>query len=494
MTDIERLSTGLPGLDDILSGGLIPRRTYMVRGRPGAGKTLFGLEFLLAGVDAGEDVLFITLEETEANIKQNAASVGLDLPDVPVLDLSPGSDFFAEDQTYEIFTPAEAEQEETLVAALVQHIEDHDPDRVVIDPATQLRYLAPDDYQFRKQILSFIQFLREAGATVVFTSQAAEKTPDDDLQFLSDGVIDLVTIADGRFLRVPKFRGSAAQGGSHAFRISGDGLEVFPEIIPRLHEQEFVAESISSGVPDLDELLHGGVERGTVTILSGPTGVGKTSLGTQLMKEAAGRGERSVIYLFEENLGTFLTRSTAINIPVREMMDRGTLAVEEIEPLQQSAEEFAHDVRREVEGAGSEIVMIDGVDGYRMSLQGEGDDLRRKLHSLCRYLKNMGVTVILVDEAGSITGEFMATSEDLSYLADNILFIRYLELDGELRKAIGVLKKRTSDFERSLREFEITQHGLKVGEPLTGLQGILGGLPQQTNRPASPKHGQADGG
>jgi circadian clock protein KaiC len=175
------------------------------------------------------------------------------------------------------------------------------------------------------------------------------------------------------------------------------------------------------------------------------------------------------------------------------MLERGTLAVEEVEPLQQSAEEFAHEVREEVEEAGSDIVMIDGVDGYRMSLQGEGDDLRRKLHSLCRYLKNMGVTVILVDEAGSVTGEFMATSQDLSYLADNIVFIRYLELDGELRKAIGVLKKRTSDFERSLRKFEITKHGLKVGEPLSGLQGILGGTPRPSERSAPRGWEQSDG-
>jgi len=474
----ERLSTGIKGFDHVLNGGLIPQRTYMIRGSPGAGKTLFGLHFLLAGIHNDEDTLFIALEEEEDDLQQNAASVGLDISDVPVLDLSPESDFFAEDRTYDIFAPDEA-QEQPLVTEIAGHIEDHEPDRVVLDPATQLRYLAPDDYQFRKQILSFTRFLREQDATVMFTSQANQTDSDEDLQFLSDGVIKLRATEEDRSLSVPKFRGSESQSGRHAFRISNTGISVYPEIVPDKQVQEFTGETISSGVPEIDEMLHGGINRGTVTILSGPTGVGKTTLGTQFMKEAAGRGERSVIYLFEENRGTFLERSSSINIPVTEMLDRGTLAIDEVEPLQRSAQEFAQDVRDEVEEHDSQIVMIDGVDGYRMSLHGDDEKLTRRLHSLCRYLKNMGVTVILLDESGSVTDGFEPTSENISYLADSIVFIRYLELEGELHKAIGVLKNRTSDFERSLREFEITKHGLKVGDPLSQLRGILNGTPER---------------
>ncbi|MFB6171298.1 MAG: ATPase domain-containing protein [Haloarculaceae archaeon] len=479
----ERLSTGVSGLDEVLAGGLIPRRTYMIRGPPGAGKTLLGLQFLVAGTSAGEDALFVALEEAEDDIRENAASVGLDASGVDFLDLSPGSEFFREDQSYDIFSPSEVEGE-SLASSIAERIERADPDRVVFDPATRFRYLAPDEYQFRKQILSFVRFLREQDATVVFTTQAAESNPDDDLQFLSDGVIDVAASAAGRSVSVPKFRGSDSQRGDHAFRISDDGLAVYPELVPERHTRSFAAEAVPSGVPGIDSLLGGGIERGTVTIVSGPTGVGKTTLGAQFMKESAGRGERSVMYLFEENRETFLERSTSINLPVRAMIERGTLAVEVVEALQRSPAEFAHDVRAQVEREDSEIVMIDGVDGYRMSLQGQATNLTRELHSLCRYLKNMGVTVILVDEAGSVTGEFVATSENISYLADNIVFLRYLELDGELRKAIGVLKKRTSTFERTLREFEITEHGLTVGEPLSELRGILRGTPER----ASSRH------
>jgi len=457
----------------------------MVRGPPGAGKTLFSLQFLLTGAENGEESLFITLEETEADLRTNAASVGFDLSGVSILDLSPGSEFFTGDQTYDIFTPEETAQG-PLVTEITDSIRDADPDRVVLDPVSQLRYLAPDQYQFRRQILSFIRFLREQEATVFFTSQATQTSSDEDLQFLSDGVVTLRATDGERVLSVPKFRGSDAQSGEHSFRITADGIDVYPELVPGQYDREFAAETISAGIPEIDELLGGGITRGTVTILSGPTGVGKTTLGTQFMKEAAGRGERSMMYLFEENRGTFLHRTSAINVPVREMLDRGTLAVDEVEPLQRSAAEFAHDVRREVETHDSRIVMIDGVDGYRMSLHGKYADLTSKLHSLCRYLKNMGVTVILVDEAGSVSGGFEPTSENISYLADGIVFLRYLELDGRLHKAIGVLKKRTGDFERALREFEITEHGLKVGEPLEELHGILQGSPERVDGSRSP--------
>jgi circadian clock protein KaiC len=298
------------------------------------------------------------------------------------------------------------------------------------------------------------------------------------LQFISDGTVALSADDTGRHVSVPKFRGSGSLAGQHAVRITGDGLEVYPELQPGESTREFVAESVSSGVPEVDQLLHGGLERGTVSIVSGPTGVGKTTLGTQFMKEAAGRGERSVIYLFEETRETFMQRSTAVNIPVAEMVDRGTLAVKEVEALERTPQEFAQQVKRDVEDNDTAIVMIDGIKGYQLTLRGAEDQTRQRLHGLGRYLKNEGVTTVLVDEVANVTGSFQATDSHLSYLADNIVFLRHLELQGELQKAIGVLKKRTSDYERTLRQFEITEHGLKVGEPLTQLRGVLSGTPE----------------
>lgn len=475
--DDDRIQTGVSGLDTILHGGLLPNRSYLVRGQPGSGKTTLCLQFLTANGVADEQSLYISFEESEANVKQNAASAGIDLTATGFLDLSPEAEIFTEDESYDIFAPSEVESE-TITETIKERVESLAPKRVVLDPVTQLRYLAPDEYQFRKQLLSFMTYLTEQNTTVLFTSQATNASPDDDLQFMSDGTIELDVSGRTRTLEVSKFRGSSFEGGGHAVEFGASGIVVYPRLVPKYFERDFSLESIPSGIPEVDQHLNGGIERGTVTIISGPTGVGKTTFGTQFMKEAAGRGERSVIYLFEETEETFTNRSEAINIPIRDMISQENLVVEEIEAMTYSSEKFGHAIRTEVESHGADIVMIDGVDGYKLSLRGSESQLNRKLHSLCRYLKNMGVSVILVDEVQSVTGDFQATSENISYLADNIIFFRYIEVDGEIQKVIGVLKKRTSDFERSLREFEITEHGISVSQPSEQLSGILSGTPE----------------
>jgi circadian clock protein KaiC len=263
-------------------------------------------------------------------------------------------------------------------------------------------------------------------------------------------------------------------------------MEVYPRLVPGSHERHFEPELIPSGIAELDEMLGGGIERGTITILSGPSGVGKTTLGIQFMKEAASRGERSVVYAFEEQRDTLLHRCDGIGIPVRAMLGEGQLSVMEVEPLRFSPGEFALMVRREVEERNARIVMIDGIAGYQLTLA--GDDLVTHLHALGRYLQNMGVTVLLMNEVSGITGDFEATEAGISYLCDNLVFLRYLEIDGELRKSVGVLKKRLSGFSRNIREFEITCDGVLVGEPLTGLRGVLTGTPEVMQRRAqAPK-------
>jgi circadian clock protein KaiC len=343
---------------------------------------------------------------------------------------------------------------------------------------TQFRYLTSDDYQFRKQVISFMRFLEDADATVMFTSQGGADASDLDLQFLSDGILELDHDGDSRRISVPKFRGSDKQSGDHGLVLDGEGVHVYPQLVPDAHGATFTTEAIPSGIDGLDALLGGGIERGTISVVSGPTGVGKTTTGTQFLAEAAARGERAAVYLLEESAATFRHRSEAVGIPVDEMERTGRLAVEEIEPLTMPPEAFARQVREEVEHRDTQVVMIDGIRGYRVSMQGEEDDLVRRLHALGRYLRNMGVTVVFVDEIDAVTGEFRATQAGISYLADNVVYLRYLEIGGELRKVIGVLKKRVGDFERTLREFEITGEGIVVGDPLTDLRGVLRGTPE----------------
>lgn len=476
----DRLSTGVPGFDEVLHGGLIPGRAYLVRGQPGTGKTTLGLHFLSMGEEAGEKSLYITLGEPAEQIRTNAESLGFNASGITFLDLSPTSEFFTEVQTYDIFSPAEVEREPTT-QQIIEQVESLKPQRVFLDAMTQFRYLSADAFQFRKQVLSFLRFLLEAGATVLFTSESSEGAPDDDLRFMSDGVIHLNFSHTGRTISVTKFRGSDFRSGFHSMRLTANGMEVFPRLQPEAHKQKFAPQKISSGVPELDELMHGGLERSTVTILTGPTGVGKTTVGLQFMKEAAGRGERSVVYTFEEAEETLRFRCESVNIPISAMIERGTLSVIPVEPLRFTPDEFSRLVRQEVEEKAARIVMIDSVSGYRLSVRGE--DLVSNLHALCKYLQNMGVTTILVNEMEHITGDFRATEIGISYMADNIVFLRYMEIGGEMRKAIGVLKKRLSSFEKTLREIEITRYGIKVGSPLTQLRGILRGTPEWVEPP-----------
>ena len=471
---ITRVSVGIEGYDEISYGGLLKGRVYLVCGNPGSGKTIFGLHFLTTGVNAGESVLFISMAEHEAQVKENAEILGFDTSGFNFLDLTPESDFFLEMKTYDIFSPAEVERQPTT-DLIIQKVNQVKPARVFIDAMTQFRYLATDEFQFRKQVLSFLRFLRDQGATIVLTSEGTTQVPDDDLKFMCDGIIQMNYGDTGRTVTIVKSRGSDFKGGHHIMRITGEGIKIFPMLVPEAHHAEFVPSQISSGIPQLDEMLAGGIERGTISMITGPAGVGKTTLGLQFMKEAASIGIHSIIYTFEEDVATLVTRSEGIGIPLNQMIVDGLISVVNVEPLLYFPDEFANLVRKQVEEESVKVVMLDGTSGYRMSMQ--GGDLTRHLHALGKYLVNMGVTFILICETEYITGEFRATEMGISYLSDNLIFMRHYEFNGEVRRCIGVLKKRLTDHGKTLREFEITSEGLKVGQPLLGVQGILSGVP-----------------
>jgi len=481
MTMDPRLSLGVSGLDSILAGGVLPERSYLVRGGPGTGKTILGLQYLLAGIENDETALYLSFEEPPENIIENAARLGFDVSGVEFLDLTPSGELFSDTRPYSIFEPDEVEVG-TLTETISETVDRLQPDRIVLDSVNRMEALTADRYQFRQQLISMLEQLTDVGGTVLFTTQPTSEMPDDELQFLVDGTLELEFGPKGRTVQITKLRGSSFQSGRHTVRITDTGMVVYPKLVPGEYEREFVPETVSSGVVGLDSLLNGGIERGTVTVLSGSTGVGKTTTGTSFAVESAARGERAAVYLFEESTGTFRHRCSGIGMPVDERAADGTLAIEAVEPVTISPDEFAHAVREEVETHGTQFVMIDGISGYRLSMRSDDDDIVTELHSLCRYLKNMGVTTVLLDDVSNITGNTEVTSHQISYLADNVIMLRYLEVDSELKKAVGVLKKRASDFERSLRSFEITADGIQIGEKLTGLRGILSGSPEMIDR------------
>lgn len=472
----ERVLTGVSGMDDILGGGYLPETATLVRGPPGSGKSIFSLHFLDAGRDAGETGLYINLGEPEAYIRDTALDFDFDTDALSFLNLSASGDQFQGEETYTLFESGEVETP-SIVENIRTEIQEIGPDRVVVDPVTEFRYLTPDQHQFRSQILGLVNFLKNEGATVVLTSQAADSIPDDDLQFLVDAVINMENESGRRTIHVSKFRGSDVRSGHHTLQITDEGMRVWERLDPNRHEREHTSTKLSSGVPELDTLLSGGLTTGTITFLSGPTGVGKTTTGLQFMKEAAGRGQRSVLYSFEEDKQTLFERAEAVNVPVTDMIDRGTLNVEVIGPAELTIDEFTHHIQTEVEDNDAEIVMIDGTSGFEQSLRGVDSEPMQHLVKIGRYLRNMGVTGLVTNEVHQITGAFRVTDQGMSYLADSIVVLRHVEYKGSLRKVIGVLKMRTSDYENQLRELEITEHGLRVGESLPELRGILTGTP-----------------
>lgn len=493
----ERLSTGVGGLDEILNGGLVRGRNALLRGPPGTGKTIFGLHFLSAGVDRGETALYVNLGEPQAYVEETADAFGLNTERIQFHNLSPTQAQFSADNSYSVFESAEVEQPE-FVAGLREEVDAVEPDRVLLDPITEFRYLVADERRFRTGILGLLDYLKKAGATVLLTSQAGGSVTDDDLQFLVDAVVSLGVAPERRTVSVSKFRGSSFRRGSHHYDITDDGLVVWPTLVPGERERTVEPGTLPSGVPELDELLGGGLEAGTVTILSGPTGVGKTTTGIQFLVQAALDGKAGVLFQFEEAERTIRRRAEGIGLPLQAALDSGNLSIVEIAPEEYTVGAFEHRVREAVDD-GAELVMIDGSQGFQENLRGI-DDTTGALLRIGRFLRAAGVSTILVNEVHNITGEFHATEERTSNLADNIVFLRHVEYRGEMRKVIGTLKMRTSDFERRLREFEITADGIRLGEPLPQLRGILTGTPdwddsdrrgEDADRPDGADDGQA---
>lgn len=475
-----RATTGIPGFDDILGGGFTENRLYLVEGVPGSGKTTLALQFLLEGVKKGESVLYVTLSESEAELRDVASSHGWSLDGVVIRELVPSEDSLRPDDQYTMFHPSEVELSETTKTILAD-VEEIKPARVVFDSLSELRLLAGNPLRYRRQILALKQFFSGRSCTVLLLDDMTSTRHDIQIHSIAHGVTRLEQLypeygAERRRLIVQKFRGVRYRGGFHDYVIKKGGLEVYPRLVAHEHRPEPITERLQSGLPQLDSLLGGGIERGTSTLIVGAAGTGKSSLAAQFVAEAAREGKKSALFIFDEGVNTLLTRTEGVGIELRRFIREGLVTVQQVDPAELSPGELIHFIRQAVEGNGSRIVVIDSLNGY-LNAMPEERFLIIQLHELLSFLGQSGVATILVGAHQGLVGSQMITPVDASYLADSVILMRYFEAKGVVRQAISVMKKRGSSHERTIREFQMDSDGIHIGEPLSEFRGILTGVP-----------------
>jgi len=480
--DHPRCVSGIEGLDDILAGGLPSNCFYLVQGDPGSGKTTLALQFLLEGVRRGEKVFYITLSETRAELLQVAHSHGWSLGDVPLLELSAIEALLRPEAQTTVFHPSEIEL--TKITNLVlDETRKIQPTRVVFDSLSEFRLIAETALRYRRHLLNLKQEFAKRGSTVLLLDDKMAESGGMDPHVLSltHGVIEMEQLSPDygrsrRRLRVSKMRGVQFREGYHDYTIETGGLRIFPRLVAAEHHLDFRREPVSSGVSELDELLGGGLDRGTTTLLIGPAGSGKSSVAIQYVVEMARQGERSTVFAFDETLGILTARAEALGLPLRAQIKSGAVTARQIDPAEISPGEFAWTVYRSVE-AGCKLVVIDSLNGYLNAMPGE-KYLNNQLHELTSYLNQQGiVTILIMAQHGMVAA--LEAPVDLSYLCDTVINMRYFETAGEVRKSMAVIKKRSGRHERSIREFTLDGgKGLRIGPPLKDFQGILTGAPK----------------
>ena len=473
----ERLSTGIIGLDQILRGGLPEHRLHLIEGDPGTGKTTLGLQFLREGAHQGQKGLYVTLAESSDELESVASSHGWSLDGFDILDLTGSGESLVDDSRYTVFHPSEIELDETTRRILTA-VEKYKPARLVFDSLSEMRMLASDPLRFRRQILALKQYFIGRGCTVMLLDDRTSESPDRQLESIAHGVINLeyVPVEYGRqrhTLRVVKMRGVKFQSGYHDYNIETGGMAVFPRLSKK-DAVEFAAGTLRSGDEKLDELV-GGLYYGTSTILTGPAGVGKSTLSIMYAYAAAEQGERSAIYLFDESIETLTHRTRELGMDLSQHIEDERIMLRQVQLAEMTPGELSYRISREVEDNQAKVVVIDSVNGYLLSTP-QQRYLMMQFHELLSYLNRSGVVTILVVGQYGLIGQ-MQTPIDMSYMADAVVLLRYFESKGSVRQAISIMKKRAGRHERTIREYAIGEGGFVLGEPLHDFHGVLTGVP-----------------
>ena len=477
-----RVTTGIEGLDNILAGGLISNRLYLIEGMPGAGKTTLAVQFLMEGARRGEPVLYVTLSETEEEVRAMSDSHGWSLDGIAIREMLATESVMEPEEQYTVFHPSEIELFETTKKILID-VERTKPTRVVFDSLSELRLLAGNALRYRRQILALKHFFAGRHCTVLLLDDMTGTDRDLQVQSISHGVLLLEQSIPAfgvprRRLSVTKFRGSDFRGGYHDYTIRRGGLEVFPRLVAAEHRVETNRERLKSGLVQLDSLLGGGLERSTSTLIQGGAGTGKSTLAGLFAAEVAKRGGHAALFIFDESVATLLSRMKGLGLDLRKHVDSGHIAIKQVDPAELSPGEFTYAIRRAVETDTAQLVVIDSLNGYLNSMPDE-KFLIVQMHELLTYLGQMSVATVLIGAHQGMLTSAMATPVDVSYLADAVVLLRYFEAEGEVKQAVSVMKMRGGEHERTIREFSMKGGRIQVGEPLRNYRGVLTGVPER---------------
>lgn len=472
-------ATGINGLDDVLGGGLSRGRVFLLEGSPGTGKTTVALQFLMDGAAAGESCLYITLSETEDELRASAASHGWTLDGIDIYELVPPENLLDENQQQSLLYSSDLELGETT-RGIFEAFERIKPDRVVIDSLSEIRLLAQSSLRYRRQILALKHYFARQGTTVLMLDDLTSESTDKTVHSVAHGVIALEEMArdygaERRRMRIVKYRGRRFRGGYHDFAIHTGGAMVFPRLVSAEHRTEFVRDILPSEVTEINSLLGGGVERGSSVLILGPAGTGKSLLALTFITAAAKRGERSAMFVFDEELGLLFDRAKGLGIDLQQMVEDQALVIEQVDATELTPGELSCRVRTCVEEHNVRTVVIDSLNGYQAAMP-EETQLVLHMHELLQYLNRQGATTFLTVAQHGLVGD-MKTPVDVTYLADTVILLRYFEALGRVRRAMSVVKKRTGVHEDTIREYRIGRKGISLGEPLIEFQGVLRGVP-----------------